>query len=311
MSDSSFALQNLQNRLAVAGAPRAAAYPAEWILENQMGPNALWLADELTATMDLRPGMRVLDLGCGRTLTSVFLAREYGVHVTAADLWVDPSKNWERIRQAGVADSVFPLRVDAHDLKKFREEYFDAVVCVDAYEYFVTDHWFLPSLLRIVRPGGQVGVITPGVTQELDGRTPEHLAPWWIGEFNSWQTPQWWRRLWESSGKVDVERADLLPRSGANWLAWEEAMLTTEPPRGSADIAAMLRADAGRTLGFARIVARKPDGPATDGGQTSLRQPPSAEPGVLAERLTLPRYPRSANYDPAWVMANVMGPQPL
>jgi cyclopropane fatty-acyl-phospholipid synthase-like methyltransferase len=28
-----------------------------------------WLAEPL----DLRPGMRVLDLGCGRTLSSVFL----------------------------------------------------------------------------------------------------------------------------------------------------------------------------------------------------------------------------------------------
>jgi len=102
MSDSSFDLTKFQNRIAVSSAPRAAAYPADWVLENQMGPNALWLVEELTAAMDLRPGMRVLDLGCGRALTSVFLAREYGVHVTAADLWIDPSDNWERIRAAGV-----------------------------------------------------------------------------------------------------------------------------------------------------------------------------------------------------------------
>lgn len=313
MSDSfasNFAVHNLPNRLAVASAPRAAAYPADWILQNQMGPNALWLADELTATMDLRPGMRVLDLGCGRAMTSVFLAREYGVRVTAADLWVDPSKNWERLTEAGAADSVFPLRVDAHDLRQFPEDYFDAVVCVDAYDYFGTDHWFLPALLRIVRPGGQVGVVTAGVAQELDGRAPEHLAPWWTGEFNGWHTPQWWRRLWENFGKVDVERADLLPDGAANWLAWEELMLEYGPRRGPGDMAAMLRADQGRTLGFARIVARKPEG-ATDDRQVSLRKPPSAEPGVLAGLLTLPRYPRSATYDPAWVMANVMGPQPL
>jgi len=310
MSDSSFALQNLQNRLAVRSAPRAAAYPADWVLENQMGPNALWLVDELTAAMSLRPGMRVLDLGCGRALTSVFLAREYGVHVTAADLWINPSDNWERIRAASVEDLVVPLRVDAHDLK-FAEEYFDAVVCVDAYEYFGTDHWFLPSLLRSVRPGGQLGVVTPGVTHELDGRVPEHLAPWWDWEFNGWHTPQWWRGLWESSGKVDVERADLLPDGAANWLAWKETVLEADPGRGSADAVAMLRADAGRTLGFARVVARKLEEANHDGGQVSLRKPPSAEPGVLAERLTLPRYPRTSKYDPAWVMANVMGPQPL
>jgi len=314
MSDSSFDLSEFQNRIAVSSAPRAAAYPADWVLENQMGPNALWLVEELTAAMDLRPGMRVLDLGCGRAVTSVFLAGEYGVHVTAADLWTDPSENWERIRAAGVEDSVVPLRADAHDLK-FAEGYFDAVVCVDAYEYFGTDHWFLQSLLRCVRPGGQIGGVTPGTAQELDGRAPEHLAPWWDWEFNGWHTPQWWRRLWESSGKVDVDRADLLPDGAANWLAWEEAVLAADPERGSAGVAAMLRADAGRTLGLARVVARvvarKPEETGDGGGQVSLWKSPVAEPGVLAERLTLPRYPRSAAYDPAWVMANVMGPHPL
>jgi cyclopropane fatty-acyl-phospholipid synthase-like methyltransferase len=175
MSNSSFDPQKFQDRIAVGSAPRAAAYPADWVLDNQMGPNALWLADELTAVMDLQPGMRVLDLGCGRAMTSIFLAREYGVHVTAADLWIDPSDNWERIRAAGAEDLVVPLRVNVHDMK-FAEDYFDAVVCVDAYEYFGTDHWFLPSLLRFLRPGGQVGVVTPGVTRELDGKAPEPLS---------------------------------------------------------------------------------------------------------------------------------------
>ncbi|WP_407698690.1 SAM-dependent methyltransferase [Streptomyces fagopyri] len=280
------------------------------MLENQMGPNALWLVEELTAAMDLRPGMRVLDLGCGRALTPVFLAREYGVHVTAADLWIDPSQDWERIRAAGVEDSVVPLHVDAHDLK-FAEGYFDAVVCVDADEHFGADHWFLQSLLRFVRTGRQIGVVTPGVTRELDGHAPEHLAPWWDWECNGFHTPQWWWRLWESSGKVDVERADLLPDGAAHWLAWEEAVLETDPTERTVGVVALLRADAGQTLGFARVVARKPEATGDGGRRISLRASPVVEPGVLAARLTLPQYPRSAAYDPAWVMVNVMGPHPL
>jgi cyclopropane fatty-acyl-phospholipid synthase-like methyltransferase len=304
-------MSNTSPRRAAADKPRrAAAYPIDWTIENQMGPDALWLVDELTAVMDLRPGARVLDLGCGRALTSVFLAREYGAHVTAADLWVDPSDNWERIREAGVEDLVVPLRAEAHDLA-FADEYFDAVVCVDAYEYFGTDHWFLPSLLRFVRPGGLVGVVTPGVTRELDGRAPDHLARWWNWEFNGFHTPEWWRMLWASSDKVDVERADLLPDGGATWLAWEEKVLAADPERGSADVVAMLRADAGQTLGFARVVARKPERTDDNRAPVTLRKPPTAEPHVLAGRLTLPHYPRSAKYDPAWVMANMMGPNPL
>jgi cyclopropane fatty-acyl-phospholipid synthase-like methyltransferase len=55
-----------------------------------MGPNALWLMEHLAERLDLQPGQRVLDLGCGTAITSIFLAREYDVRVHAADLWIEP-----------------------------------------------------------------------------------------------------------------------------------------------------------------------------------------------------------------------------
>jgi cyclopropane fatty-acyl-phospholipid synthase-like methyltransferase len=47
--------------------------------------------------MAVEPGMRVLDLGCGRAITSVFLAREFGARVWAADMWIDPTPNWKPV----------------------------------------------------------------------------------------------------------------------------------------------------------------------------------------------------------------------
>jgi hypothetical protein len=49
----------------------------------------------------------------------------------AADLWIDPTENRRTFEQAGVADQVLPLRVEAHQLP-FAHEFFDAVICVDA-----------------------------------------------------------------------------------------------------------------------------------------------------------------------------------
>jgi cyclopropane fatty-acyl-phospholipid synthase-like methyltransferase len=37
-------------------------------------------------SMDLKPSMRVLDLGCGRAMSSIFLHREFDVQVWAVDL---------------------------------------------------------------------------------------------------------------------------------------------------------------------------------------------------------------------------------
>ena len=42
--------------------PRSAKYDTEWNIKNMMGPNVLWLTESLSQAMDLKPGMRVLDL---------------------------------------------------------------------------------------------------------------------------------------------------------------------------------------------------------------------------------------------------------
>ncbi len=94
--------------------PRSSRYNPEWVLANASGgANVLWLTEWLATVLDLRPGMRVLDLGCGRASSSIFLRREFGVQVWATDLWFCASENMQRIRDAKVEDGVFPIHADA------------------------------------------------------------------------------------------------------------------------------------------------------------------------------------------------------
>ncbi len=60
--------------------PRSASYDAQWMLENTMGPNAVWLAEALCQVIVLQPGMRVMDLGCGKAISSIFLVKEFQLH---------------------------------------------------------------------------------------------------------------------------------------------------------------------------------------------------------------------------------------
>ena len=94
--------------------PRASQYDPQWVLENQMGPNVLWLTEALGEVMALTPGMRVLDMGCGRAVSSIFLAKEFGVQVWAADLWINVTDNWKRVCAAGMQSLVFPIHTEAH-----------------------------------------------------------------------------------------------------------------------------------------------------------------------------------------------------
>jgi len=168
---------DLTRRLTRPRFPRSAGYDPHQMIDNWMGPNALWLMEWLCSALDLRPGARVLDLGCGKALTSIFLAREFGVQVVAADLWIKPTENWARISAAGCAGQVLPLLAEAHDLP-FAEGYFDAVVCVDAYHYFGTDERYLAYLSQFMslQPGDVISTGTPpGVG--LGQKPPVYLRP--------------------------------------------------------------------------------------------------------------------------------------
>lgn len=235
--------------------PRSAGYDPEWMLGNLMGPNAVWLAEALSQVMDLRPGMRVLDMGCGKAISSIFLAKEFGVQVWATDLWIAATDNWGRIRAAGLEDRVFPIHAEAHALP-YAEGFFDALVSLDAYHYFGADDLYLARYAKLVQPGGQLGIVVPGLTQEFEDTLPDHLAPYWQADYWSFHSPAWWRRHWQRSGAVTVEHADLLPHGWRHWLAWLEVAGAAGYPTSDEE-AAMLRADAGRNLGFTRVVARR------------------------------------------------------
>ena len=56
--------------------PLSAHYDPEWIFENCDGGHCFWLIESLSHILKLRPGMRVLDLGCGQAITSIFLAKD-------------------------------------------------------------------------------------------------------------------------------------------------------------------------------------------------------------------------------------------
>src|SRR5262249_29528556 len=96
--------------------PRCASYDPVWMLENVMGPNAIWLAEALLQVTDLQAGMRVMDLGCGKATSSIFLAREFQLQIWATDLWVSATDNWQRISAASVQHQVFPIHAEAHAL---------------------------------------------------------------------------------------------------------------------------------------------------------------------------------------------------
>ena len=242
--------------------PRSQKYDADWMLDNQMGPNAVWLTEWLSEAASFKPGMRVLDLGCGRAMSSIFLAKEFGVQVWAADLWIGPDSNWKRVVEAGVEHLVFPLRAEAHALP-FPKGFFDAIVSVDAYQYFGTDTLYLGYICGFVKPGGTVAIVMPGLMQPFPDGIPEHLATpqangkkFWEPECACFKTADWWHDLWRTDPCVADVRVATLAEGWRHWRDFEKTLETSGKNIFPSDAEALER-DAGRYIGFIRVAATR------------------------------------------------------
>lgn len=232
--------------------PRASSYHPEWVKAAASGAaNPLWLTEWLAPALGLHPGMRVLDLGCGRAASSIFMHREFGVQVWATDLWFSASENLRRIRDAEAADAVFPIHAEARSLP-FAAGFFDAVICIDAFPYFGTDDLYLNYLARFVKPGGMVGIAGAGLTREIEGSLPGHLLEWWTHDLWCLHSAAWWRRHWERTGIVDIELADTMPDGWRLWRRW----LMQIAPENEVELRT-LEADSGSYLGYVRFAGRR------------------------------------------------------
>ena len=226
-------------------------YDKDFLKENMMGPNSMMILEELLNEIPLKAGMRVLDLGCGNGLTSVFLAKEYGVQVFALDLWISATDNYRRFLKNGVDDLVIPIHADAQDMP-FAEEFFDAVVSVDAYHYVGNNDTFFPEKVRpLLKKDGIAAIAVPGMKYEVHENIPEEMKPYWEEEaLAMWHSIEWWRPKFEKG--LDNLRIWEMSCFSQAWKDW----LGTDNPYAAED-RKMLRADGGRYMNLIGIVGTR------------------------------------------------------
>ena len=192
----------------------------DFIRENMMGPNSIRIIEELSESLDLKKGMKVMDLGCGRGLTSIFLAKEFEVTVFAVDLWISATENYQRFKALGLQDQIIPIHAEAHDLP-FAEDFFDAAVCIDAYHYFGAEKDYLTKhLAPLVKRGGEIAVAVPGLKREFaDGAVPAELLPYWVENMN-FHSCNWWHNLWMLSDLVEIKECREMRCHDQAWKDW-------------------------------------------------------------------------------------------
>lgn len=106
--------------------------------------------------MELKPGMQVLDAGCGVCGPAIYFAKHTGVHVhalTISSVQVEMAK--ENIRREYVTDYVEVKRGDYHELDQlYPAESMDVIYFLESFGH-ATDHLkVLDAAWKVLKPGG-------------------------------------------------------------------------------------------------------------------------------------------------------------
>lgn len=234
--------------------PRSKNYETPDLMAKIMGPNPVKLEEELMEGCLIPAGSVVCDLGSGQGLTSVFLAKEYGFTVYAADLWSDPEENRAFFRAQGLTDAeIIPVKADATALP-FEKEFFDGVVSTDSYNYFGRDPAYLDEkLLPFVKKGGYIYIAIPSMKKDCHDHLPQELLLSWTPEqLDYMHDVEYWTRMASQCRGAEIVRVGEMRSNEEVWNDW--LAQDNEYARGDRK---SMDAGAGRYLNFIEIVLRK------------------------------------------------------
>ena len=219
--------------------------------ETMWGPNAIRQSEELASHFTITEDMRILDLGCGPGLSSLFLVQAYGAEVFATDLMMSPTENYKRFQSLGLAGRIIPMMLDATQPLPFAERYFDVIFSVGAYNVFGDQEEMLPELARYVKKGGTIAVSFPGLKHEFGDNVPPEMQPFWdVPEVAATvRGIEWWRDLWRRAEGIEIVN---ISEQACHDIAWEE-YLRVEDDKWVSD---MMAAEAGKYFNTIQLVAK-------------------------------------------------------
>ncbi|MEU9346614.1 cyclopropane-fatty-acyl-phospholipid synthase family protein [Streptomyces sp. NPDC048278] len=108
------------------------------------------------AKLDLRPGQRLLDVGCGWGSMAIHAAREHGVSVVGVTLSQEQAAfARKRVADEGLTDRV---EIRVQDYRDVRDGPYDAISSIGMAEHVGAERYleYAQELYRLLKPGGRL-----------------------------------------------------------------------------------------------------------------------------------------------------------
>jgi arsenite methyltransferase len=187
----------------------ATAYQSEiarFLLGDSFHPGGIRLTEYLGALLHLGPGQRVLDVASGPGKSAIVLAQRFGCQVLGIDYGSDTVRQaTEAVAAIGLSHLVAFQQGDAEHLP-VPDGNFDAIICECAFCTFPDKAAAAAEFLRVLKPGGHIGLSdltrTDAVPVEL-----QSLLAWIACIADAQPVSAYTRSLTEAGATIDLIEA--------------------------------------------------------------------------------------------------------
>ena len=151
--------------------------------------------DELHRLCHLSEAKEIMEVGCGIGVGPAYIAKRFDCRVVAVDI-SEKMLAWarQRAQREGVLDRITFRQAGVRDLP-LEDDRFDAVIVESVLAFVADKDAAVRELIRVIRPGGYLGLNESYWTQELTGDLIQHSA--YLG--SAMITEAEWRAIWEAA----------------------------------------------------------------------------------------------------------------
>lgn len=164
------------NHLCALGDVEKMYIPPAMDMKVSVRDNQLLYEESIARDLGLKPGDKVLDLGCGRGRVAAHIAKYSGAHITGLN--IDPNSIAQAKtfnKQKGLDNNTFVVH-DFNDLPlPFADESFDAFYNIQAFSLAKDHKALFKEINRVLKPGGRFSSLDWVKYPAYDESNPEHV----------------------------------------------------------------------------------------------------------------------------------------
>jgi cyclopropane-fatty-acyl-phospholipid synthase len=215
------------------------SYSSAWFEGDRSGDmvHAQWAKVRRALTeCGVRPGDRVLEIGCGWGGLAECAARDFGAHVTGVTLSAEQlTYAQQRLRDAGLADRATLRYQDYRELGiDAAEDSFDAIVSIEMFEAVGREYWagYFETIRRRLAPGGKACIQSITIRDDLFDRyvRSTDFIQQYIFPGGLLPSPREFRKAAAKAGLEVVNELDFGLDYAETLRRWREHFLGAEGP---------------------------------------------------------------------------------